>query len=77
MSAAGGDRELRLAKAAIKAARTHLEQAYLLHPGGPATEQHGKNLRIYLLWCVESVDRMRATRNRELGERRKSKRRAA
>ncbi len=26
MSAAGGDRELRLAKAAIKAARTHLER---------------------------------------------------
>lgn len=77
MSAAGGDRELRLAARAIKTARTHVEQAAFLFPGGTKTREQAVQVMSDLYASVEWVQTLRRTRNLELGARRKAKRRAA
>lgn len=77
MSASGGDRELRLAARAIKTARTHVEQAAFLFPGGPETRQRAVWVMTNLWDALEWVQTLRRTRNLELGAQRKAKRRAA
>lgn len=77
MSAAGGDRELRLAARAIKTARTHVEQAAFLFPGGPETREQAIQVMSDLYASLSWILTLRRTRNLELGSRRKAKRRAA